>query len=333
MGNGVTRFKAGDAVFGECVRGHQWLHGGAYAEYAAVPEKALAPKPPGLSFEEAAALQLIDEIWIHLAIASGRRPDYHEHCSALGGHGPDGMVVAQKPKNFRMQSGFALGGDQLDIGSNAQEFWMFVKQPKPTFLFCSHTDFPKVQDDLPVPFEPDWVLQALGMSTYDSTKNYEVEIHEKNRAYYLKYEDTTPAGQKVMRVTEFAADATEGNQPQVRRHMILAQTKTGWQTNMIAEIHKVSVVDAGNDAQTGQRAYVQVPTDVTLEWPQQKVKLALSLGKPQLNTREEAVLFSKPAKIDNASPVNLADYRSNGSPSGLIRGATPGDLPVERKRK
>ena len=56
MGNGVTRFKAGDAVFGECVRGHQWLHGGAYAEYAAVPEKALAPKPPGLSFEEAAAL-------------------------------------------------------------------------------------------------------------------------------------------------------------------------------------------------------------------------------------------------------------------------------------
>ncbi len=244
-----------------------------------------------------------------------------------------GLMVAQKPKNFRMQSGFALGGDQLDIGSNAQEFWMYTKQPKPTFLFCSHTDFPKVQDDLPVPFEPDWVLQALGMSTYDSTKNYEVEIHEKNRAYYLKYEDTTPAGQKVMRVTEFAADATEGNQPQVRRHMILAQTKTGWQTNMIAEIHKVSVVDAGNDAQTGQRAYVQVPTDVTLEWPQQKVKLALSLGKPQLNTREEAVLFSKPAKIDNASPVNLADYRSNGSPSGLIRGATPGDLPVERKRK
>ena len=56
VGSGVTRFKAGDAVFGECVRGHQWLHGGAYAEYAAVPERSLARKPPGLGFEEAAAL-------------------------------------------------------------------------------------------------------------------------------------------------------------------------------------------------------------------------------------------------------------------------------------
>jgi NADPH:quinone reductase-like Zn-dependent oxidoreductase len=56
VGRGVTRFQVGDAVFGECVRGHQWLHGGAFAEYAAVPERSLAKKPAGLGFEEAAAL-------------------------------------------------------------------------------------------------------------------------------------------------------------------------------------------------------------------------------------------------------------------------------------
>ena len=243
-----------------------------------------------------------------------------------------GMMVAQKPKNFRMQSGFALGGDQLDIGSNSQEFWMYVKQPKPTYLFCTHADFPKVQEDLPVPFEPDWVMQALGMATYDPARAYDVEISEKNRAYYLRYEDTTPTGQKVVKVTEFAGESTEGAVPQVRKHLILMHAKTGWQTLMSAEVHKVTVLDAGPDGATGQRAAVQVPTDVTLEWPQQKVKLALTLGKAQLNTREEAVLFSKPAKIDNASPVNLADFRG-GTSSGLIRGATPGDLPVERRRK
>jgi len=244
-----------------------------------------------------------------------------------------GLMVAQKPKNFRMQSGFALGGDQLDIGSNAQEFWMYVKQPKPTYLFCTHADFPKVQDDLPVPFEPDWIMQALGMATYDPKKLYEVEISEKDRAYYLKWEDTNAAGQKVMKVTEFAGENAEGTQPQVRKHMILAQTKTGLQRNLVAEIHKVAVLDAGIDSVTGQRTTVQVPTEVTLEWPQQKVKLALTLGKPKLNSHEEVALFSKPAKIDNASPVNLADFRTDGTPSGLIRGATPGDLPVERKKK
>ncbi len=244
-----------------------------------------------------------------------------------------GVMVAQKPKNFRMQAGLALGGDQLDIGSNAQEFWMYVKQPKPTYLFCTHADFPKVQDDLPVPFEPDWILQALGMASYDPNRKYEVEIADKQRAYYLRYEDTTPAGQKVTKVTEFAGDPAEGSVPQVRKHLILTQTKTGWQTLMSAEIHKVTVLDAGPDGSTGQRAYVQVPTEVTLDWPQQKVKLALTLGRAQLNISEKAALFSKPATIDNASPVNLADFRSNGMPSGLIRGATPGDLPVERRRR
>jgi NADPH:quinone reductase-like Zn-dependent oxidoreductase len=52
----VTRLEAGDAVFGESVRGNQWRNGGAFAEYAAVPAEALAPMPPGLSFEQAAAV-------------------------------------------------------------------------------------------------------------------------------------------------------------------------------------------------------------------------------------------------------------------------------------
>ena len=56
VGTGVTRFRPGDEVFGETLKGHQWHNGGAYAELAAVPEEALAPKPAGLTFEQAAAV-------------------------------------------------------------------------------------------------------------------------------------------------------------------------------------------------------------------------------------------------------------------------------------
>ena len=52
----VTQFQQGDEVFGESVRGHQWKNGGAYAQYASVPEQALALKPANLTFEQAAAL-------------------------------------------------------------------------------------------------------------------------------------------------------------------------------------------------------------------------------------------------------------------------------------
>jgi NADPH:quinone reductase-like Zn-dependent oxidoreductase len=56
VGPAVMRFRPGDEVFGETRRGLQWRNGGAYAEYVAVPEDVLAPKPAGLTFELAAAV-------------------------------------------------------------------------------------------------------------------------------------------------------------------------------------------------------------------------------------------------------------------------------------
>jgi NADPH:quinone reductase-like Zn-dependent oxidoreductase len=56
VGKNVTRFRPGDEIFGESVRGYQWHNGGAYAEYAAVHEGSLAVKPANLTFEQAAAV-------------------------------------------------------------------------------------------------------------------------------------------------------------------------------------------------------------------------------------------------------------------------------------
>ena len=50
-GKNITQFKPGDEVFGE-IPGY---HGG-FAEYACAPEKTLARKPAGLTFEQAAAI-------------------------------------------------------------------------------------------------------------------------------------------------------------------------------------------------------------------------------------------------------------------------------------
>lgn len=52
VGPAVARFKPGDDVFGDLTE-----HGfGAFAEYACAPESAFAPKPSGLTFEEAATV-------------------------------------------------------------------------------------------------------------------------------------------------------------------------------------------------------------------------------------------------------------------------------------
>jgi NADPH:quinone reductase-like Zn-dependent oxidoreductase len=55
-GRDAAPFRPGDEVFGETLRGIQWRNGGALAEYAVAPASALAPKPAGLSFVEAAVV-------------------------------------------------------------------------------------------------------------------------------------------------------------------------------------------------------------------------------------------------------------------------------------
>jgi len=56
VGSTVTRFRPGDEVFGESLRGFSWRNGGAFAEYAAAPEEGLARKPATVTFEQAAAV-------------------------------------------------------------------------------------------------------------------------------------------------------------------------------------------------------------------------------------------------------------------------------------
>ncbi|MFH1008510.1 MAG: alcohol dehydrogenase catalytic domain-containing protein, partial [Candidatus Latescibacterota bacterium] len=56
VGRNVTQFEPGDEVFGESHSGTQWCNGGAFAEYASVPQDVLAPKPDSISFEQAASV-------------------------------------------------------------------------------------------------------------------------------------------------------------------------------------------------------------------------------------------------------------------------------------
>ena len=52
VGTDVTHFKPGDEVFGDLTA----FGYGAFAEYACAPERAWAPKPAGMTFEEAATI-------------------------------------------------------------------------------------------------------------------------------------------------------------------------------------------------------------------------------------------------------------------------------------
>src|SRR3954471_22782252 len=109
VGPGVTRFKAGDRVWGS----NQGLLGrqGTFAEYAAVDEHWLYPTPPNVTDEQAAACALVG-ITAHLglnraALKSG------ETLFVNGGSGGVGSTVVQMAK--------AIGAKVATVGGSNEK--------------------------------------------------------------------------------------------------------------------------------------------------------------------------------------------------------------------
>lgn len=99
VGKNVTRFKPGDEVFGESHMGMQWQNGGAFAQYAAVPEEALALKPRNADFAQAAAVPTSGIIAM-INLRDGDLVEPGQRVVINGAGGNVGSILVQLAKSF-----------------------------------------------------------------------------------------------------------------------------------------------------------------------------------------------------------------------------------------
>lgn len=222
-----------------------------------------------------------------------------------------GSLAASQPRNFRMTGTGGAIGAKVDLGSNADQFWVYFDAPtvKPQFVFASHSDFEAGRAKLPggIPFEPDWVMQALGMSTLPPNNQYSVKIDDPKRTYTLSWPAVTPGGVSVVKEIVFDGDPATGTRPQVKKHLI---RDTKGKPICSAEIKHAKTVPLGTtDPRTGAPQVVQHPTLMVLRWEEQKFEMELELKTGKVNDplTDEATrrLFNRP-NIPGANPINLA---------------------------
>ncbi len=157
LGKNVTGLKLGDEVYGQTF--------GAFAEYAAVPSDAIAPKPATLSFEEAAAMPVSAATALEMIRAADLRAG--QSVIIVGASGGVGMFAVQiaKARGVKVTAvcstrhvarvraagadevvdytneDFALRGERHDamidfVGSRALRDCRKALTPKGRYVFC-----------------------------------------------------------------------------------------------------------------------------------------------------------------------------------------------------
>jgi hypothetical protein len=223
--------------------------------------------------------------------------------------GLDGWLMCRKPGDFRMRADVAaVGKTMVDIGSNDQEFWYWIAKNNPPYLVhCSYTDLRSGTVKLPFPFQPQWVMETLGMGHYDPAGAY--QLVEKGKTYRLTQEATGSQGQRVRKTIVFNRDG--GNYPVLEHILEDAQGKE----LCTAHIYNAQYLPA---------AGVTVPHQVSLRWKEQNLELTLKLNKVTVNqefNQERAVsLFTRPT-MNGVQSFDLARGLDSGyggqiSPAG-----------------
>jgi len=151
---------------------------------------------------------------------------------------------------------------------------------------CSYQDLANGAR-LPFPFQPEWVIEALGMAEYNPADNYRV-VPVRNT--YELINEVNYQGQRVQKVTVFS----RGRKMQVTDHL-LRDARGG----LICQAHIDDVANVGG---------VFVPKKITLHYPVEKLTIALKL-------------FSNPRDVTINQPIDAEQSRALFTRPGLHRRA------------
>ena len=114
VGGNVTRLHPGEEVFGQSVGANLWGNGGTFAEYAAVAESRLQPKPANLTFEEAASVLTSGQIAIQ-GIRDEGRTQPGQKVLINGAGGGVGTIAVQLAKEYGAEVTAVDSAAKLDM--------------------------------------------------------------------------------------------------------------------------------------------------------------------------------------------------------------------------
>jgi hypothetical protein len=213
------------------------------------------------------------------------------------------MMMVDKPRNFMLQASM-LGKTMLVVGSNNDEFWFWnSKDKQPYQYYCSYRDFNegRFPQQLPIAFQPEWLLEVMGLGSYGPADRYQVE--SDNRGIRLVEKTKTPHGKPIRKVILFNRREVQVPTPQVTGFQLLDEA-TGRElvTVQVAKTQLI-VIDA-------ERAAI-IPLDMEIRMNDENLRLGLIFKGVKINPNiPEGAFVRRP--IPGVQSFDLARGRPDG---------------------
>ena len=218
-----------------------------------------------------------------------------------------GNIAAERPNHFRLTAGTAVTGQELDLGSNDELFWLWVRRNEPPGVyFCRHDQFANSNIRQMMPIEPSWLLAAMGMVDINPAEVFDGPIPSPRGVGIVELRSWMPSAsgtlQRVM-----AIDA--------RRGIVIEQ-------HVYDQTGKTLLASAVAESQNYYpEQQISLPQIVAIRLPTANMALKITLGTVQINqlSVDRTQLFAMP-QFDGYQQFNLGGA-AVGTP---LPGQTPG---------
>ncbi|MEM6328834.1 MAG: hypothetical protein AAF790_01160 [Planctomycetota bacterium] len=177
-----------------------------------------------------------------------------------------GSVVMEKPMRFRLRAGTTLSGEEIDLGSNDELYWLWAKRNEPPAVyFARHGQTSPATTQL-LPIEPGWVIDALGLLQLDPAAAYRGPLPRADGTMELRHTAAGPAG-PIERVTVV----------EPARGWVIEQHLYDRQGQLLASA-------TATDFRYHPTAAATLPERVTIAVPRAGLSLTVNTGAISVNT-------------------------------------------------
>lgn len=177
-----------------------------------------------------------------------------------------GQVAVESPRNFRMRV-TSVAGDEADFGSNPEQFWFWMRRNEPRHVYsCRHNDMDRAAQRLPLPFQPDWLIEVLGVIPLNESQFNVDNTDARTYTVTLSSEQISPRGEPVKRL--LLVDAQHG--------VVLGHSLFDARGSLIA---KATLKNYRFHPLGGPHNGVNFPHTIELDWPQANMAMTLNVGR------------------------------------------------------